>query len=209
MNFPENCRTRQSIPCHVTGNRSFPDAQALPEFMARDAFFFQPILQFHEATIPIGKNLSTKRVPLRMIFRLRPRFRYDNLTFRMASGAFLRAPRVERIILRDGGSHLHPRTLGARVIIQTGNSMPTPTNRQQAQYSYHERLARGFREAHQHYLLRIAGRRRRNFALAVQVRLGLAKSFGEAKEALMGNVAASLCPDLPSESADLDRRIAE
>ena len=83
MNFPENCRTRQSIPCHVTGNRSFPDAQALPEFMARDAFFFQPILQFHEATIPIGKNLSTKRVPLRMIFRLRPRFRYDNLTFRL------------------------------------------------------------------------------------------------------------------------------
>ena len=31
-----------------------------------------------------------------MIFRLRPRFRYT-LTFRMASGTFLRAPRVERI----------------------------------------------------------------------------------------------------------------
>ncbi len=109
----------------------------------------------------------------------------------------------------DGESHLHPRTLGARVIIQTGNSMPTPTNRQRGGYSYHGALAQGFREAHRHYLLRIAGRRRRNFALAVQVRLGLAKSFGEAKEALMGNGAALLYQIQPSESADLDRRIAE
>ncbi len=87
--------------------------------------------------------------------------------------------------------------------------MPKPTNRQQAQYSYHERLARGFREAHRHYLLRIAGRRRRNFALAVQVRLGLAKSFGEAKEALMGTGAASLYQIQPSESAGLEPGISE
>jgi hypothetical protein len=65
--------------------------------------------------------------------------------------------------------------------------MSYPTSQQIAsrkRYApFHYALAQSFREQHRQYLLNDS-RLRRNFALVVQVRLGLAKSFRHARAEL-------------------------
>jgi hypothetical protein len=58
---------------------------------------------------------------------------------------------------------------------------------------YHQVLAQSFREAHRRYLLNDS-RLRRNFALVVQVRLGLAKSFKHARAALQQDLGRDAVP---------------